>query len=195
MRQRMMPMMTRREAVKAAGVLLGGAVVASSGVLSACKAEPRALESPKGAKVRLISMPLGADDQALVESLADTILPDTASSPGAKVAGAGAAINLLLTDVYDADATKRVIDGLTALRARSATFAALPSSERVALLRAIDAEATKAGPTHWFHLMHELSMKAYFSSEIGMTKALRYVREPGRFDGCVPMKPGQPAWG
>ena len=140
-------------------------------------------------------MALGADDQALVESLADTILPDTASSPGAKVAGAGAAINLLLTDVYDADATKRVIDGLTALRARSATFAALPSSERVALLRAIDAEATKAGATHWFHLMHELSMKAYFSSEIGMTKAVRYVREPGRFDGCVPMKPGQPAWG
>jgi Gluconate 2-dehydrogenase subunit 3 len=193
----MTPMMNRRDAVKATGVLLGGAVVASSGVLSACKAEPRAREASKdaNAKVAPQSMVLREDDQALIESIADTILPDTPSSPGAKAGGGGAAVNLLLTDVYDAAATKRVVDGLATLRTRSAAFVTLPASERVALLRTIDIEAKQAGPAHWFHLVHELSMKAYFSSEIGMTKALRYVREPGRFNGCVPMKPGQPAWG
>ena len=180
--------MNRREAVKTAGVLLGGAFAASSGMLSACKAESKQPEVPARAMV------LSADDQALAESIADTILPDTVASPGAKAAGVGAAITLLLTDVYDASARKRITDGLASLRASNATFVTLSQADRERLLRALDAEATKSGKTHWFSLMHELSMKAYFSSEIGMTKALRYVREPGRFTGCVTRTPGQPAW-
>ena len=180
--------MNRREAVKTAGALLGGAVVASSGMLSACKAEPKRPAVP--AK----SMALSAHDQALAESIADTILPDTASSPGARAAGVGAAITLLLTDVYDASAHKRITAGLASFRSSNATFDTLSQADRERLLRAVDAEAKKAGEPHWFHLMHELSTKAYFSSEIGMTKALRYVREPGRFTGCVTRTPGQPAW-
>jgi len=43
--------------------------------------------------------------------------------------------------------------------------------------------------------IRELALRAYFSSEIGMTKALRYVMVPGRWVGCVPLAPGQPAWG
>lgn len=175
--------------MKTAGALLGGALVASSGVLIACKAESREDKAD-------IATPaaLSANDQALMESVADTILPDSPSSPGAKAAGAGAAITLLLADVYDAAARKRATDGLAAIRTRSPQFATLSQADREALLRTIDAEATQAGSGHWFHLLHELSHKAYFSSEIGVTKALRYVREPGRFDGCVKMAPGQPAW-
>lgn len=181
--------MNRRDAVKTASVLLGGALVASSGLLAACKAESRK------EKVDAVTLSaLSANDQALMESVANTILPDSPSSPGAKAAGAGAAITLLLTDVYDAAARKRAIAGLAAIRARSPQFASLPQSAREALLRTIDAEAKLAGDGHWFHLLHELSRKAYFSSEIGVTKALRYVREPGRFDGCVTMTKGQPAW-
>ncbi len=185
--------MTRREAVKSAGTLLGSIALASSGLLTACGAEPRA-SATDGSR-----MALSADDQALIEAIADTILPDTASSPGAKAAGAGGAINLLLTDVYDATARTRITEGLTAIRARCLAecgggFASLPASRRAALLTTIDAEAKAAGDEHWFHLMHELSLKAYFSSEVGMTKALRYVHEPHRYTGCVPLTPGQPAW-
>jgi hypothetical protein len=63
------------------------------------------------------------------------------------------------------------------------------------LLREIDAEAQKAGETHYFPLVRELALRAYFSSEVGMTKATRYVLVPGRWVGCMPLKPGQPAWG
>ncbi len=181
--------MTRRDAVKTAGALLGGVLVASSGMLAACTAEPR---TGRAGTARAAT--LSTDDQALMESVADTILPDSPTSPGARAAGAGAAITVLLTDVYDAAAVTRATDGLAAIRARSPQFVSLPQTDREALLRTIDAEAKQAGETHWFHLLHELSMKAYFSSEIGITKALRYVREPGRFDGCVKMTPGQPAW-
>ena len=181
--------MTRRDAVKIAGVLLGGALVASSGLLGACTGD-----TPKATTDTATPAPLSAADQALMESVADTILPDSPASPGAKAAGAGAAITVLLTDVYDASARTRATAGLAAIRTRSPQFASLPQAEREALLRTIDAEAKQTGNTHWFHLLHELSMKAYFSSEIGTTKALRYIREPGRFDGCVKMTPGQPAW-
>jgi hypothetical protein len=184
--------MNRREAVKTATLLVGGAVAATTGLLGCVKAEP--LEKPGAEKIVLAEFALSAPDRALVTAVADTILPDTAASPGAKAADVGPFISLLLADVYDGAARTRALDGLAALRQRSPDFATMPQAARETLLRTIDAEATTAGPNHWFHLLHELSVKAYFSTEIGTTKALRYVREPGRFDGCVPMTKGQPAW-
>jgi choline dehydrogenase-like flavoprotein len=42
--------------------------------------------------------------------------------------------------------------------------------------------------------VRELALQAYFSSEIGLTRALRYSITPGRYDACVPLQPGQPVW-
>jgi len=185
-----MPPMNRREAVKAASVLIGGVLVTSNGFLIACA---RDATRPAG-KV------LALDDQSLIEDIADTLLPTTPSSPGAKAAGAGAAINLLLSDCYEPEAQQRVVNGLKEFRQVCRErcgndFAALPQKEREHILRELDAEAQKAGADHYFGLVRELSTRAYFSSEIGMTKALRYVMVPGKWIGCVPLKPGQPAWG
>ncbi|HEV2017647.1 MAG TPA: gluconate 2-dehydrogenase subunit 3 family protein [Gemmatimonadaceae bacterium] len=184
-----MPPMNRREAVKAATALVGGVLITSNGFLIACS---RDSSKPAG-KVLTI------DDQSLIEEIADTLLPTTPSSPGAKAAGAGAAINLLLSDCYEQDAQDRVVNGLKEFRQMCRkrcgdSFASLPQKEREKVLREIDAEAQKAGPTHYFGLVRELALRAYFSSEVGMTKALRYVMVPGKWVGCVPLAPGQPAW-
>lgn len=192
---------TRREAVKTGTVLLGGIIIGTSGLLGACGREPRAAApAPDSATPRQLL--LSASDQALVESIADTILPDTTASPGAKAAGVGATINLLLTDcVTPAIAVQQgMLEGLAAFRTRCATtyanrsFDALPKADRESLLRSLDVESRAAGPTHWFNHLHALTMTAYFTSQVGTTKALRYVREPGRYTGCVPLQPGQPAW-
>jgi hypothetical protein len=61
-------------------------------------------------------------------------------------------------------------------------------------LRRIDNEAKAAGDSHYFPLVRALSLQAYFSSQIGMTKALRYVMTPGKWVGCVPMQAGQRSW-
>jgi hypothetical protein len=184
-----MPPMNRREAVKAATALIGGVLVTSNGFLIACA---RDSTRPAGKVLTL-------DDQSLIEEIADTLLPTTPSSPGAKAASAGAAINLLLSDCYEPDAQERVVAGLNEFRKLCRQrcgdgFSSLPRSEREQLLRELDAEAKSAGPTHYFGLVRELSVRAYFSSEIGMTKALRYVMVPGKWVGCVPLAPGQPAW-
>lgn len=181
--------MNRREALKNTTALLGGVLVGSSGVLIACERGRRA-PTPRV---------LSPDDQALIEDIADTLLPTTAASPGAKEAGVGAAINLILTDCHTPDAQQRVVEGLRQFRATCGErcgrgFATLPRREREQLLRAIDAEALKNPEAHYFTLVRELAHGAYFSSRIGVTEALRYVPAPGRFDGCVPLTRGQPAW-
>jgi len=53
---------------------------------------------------------------------------------------------------------------------------------------------TSDSPAHYFRMMKELAMLGYFTSEVGMTKALRYVETPGRFDPCVPYTPGEKSW-
>lgn len=186
--------MNRRDAVKAAGVLLGGVVVL--GTLPACRAEPEPLEKPTGDKVVLAERPLllPPADEALLLGFADTLLPDTYASPGAKQAGCGPAMNLLVTDCFTPAEQHRVTDAIAAFRASAPTFAAALQPDRETLLRRIDAEAVRAGDTHWFHTLRDLSLRTYFSSQVGITKAMRYVREPGRYIGVVTLQPGQPAW-
>ena len=176
--------MNRREAVKTTGVLLSGVLVTSAG-LTACARDSRNV----GVGV------LDAQDQALVEEIADTLLPTTAGSPGAKAAGVGPVINLLLTDCREPADQKRVVDGLKQFRDTVGDhFASMTQANRENWLRRIDNEAKAAGASHYFPLVRELSLQAYFSSQIGMTKALRYVMTPGKWVGCVPLQPGQPAW-
>jgi len=170
--------------VKTTGVLLGGVLITSAS-LTACARDTRRGGAPV----------LDAEDQALVEEIADTLLPTTPSSPGAKAAGVGPVINLLLTDCREADDQKRVVDGLKQFRSTVGDhFASMSKSNRENWLRRIDAEARAAGDKHYFPLLRELSLQAYFSSEIGVTKALRYVMTPGKWVGCVPLQPRQPAW-
>jgi hypothetical protein len=49
-------------------------------------------------------------------------------------------------------------------------------------------------PTKYFRMMKELALLGYFTSEVGATQALRYVESPGRYDPCVPYKPGDRDW-
>jgi hypothetical protein len=62
-------------------------------------------------------------------------------------------------------------------------------------------EAKKANPDkksanekHYFTMIKELTLTGFFTSEVGATKALRYVAIPGRYEGCVPYTKGDKAW-
>src|SRR5215207_1735679 len=185
----MMPPMNRREAVRATTLVIGGLLLTSNGLVLGCAREPEGVEG------RVLT----TADQTLVEDIADTLLPTNASSPGARAAGAGAAVNLLLTDCYEPEAQVKVVNGLKEFRkacdARyGAGFASLTTPQREQLLREIHAVALRADG-HYFTLVRELAVRAYFSAEIGMTKARRWTLVPGKWVGCVPLAPGQPAWG
>ena len=44
---------------------------------------------------------------------------------------------------------------------------------------------------YFFAIARDLTLLGYFTSEIGATQALEYIAVPGRYDGCVDLKPGQ----
>ncbi|WP_113654253.1 gluconate 2-dehydrogenase subunit 3 family protein [Pedobacter namyangjuensis] len=57
--------------------------------------------------------------------------------------------------------------------------------------------AFKEGPKkapQFFAIARDLTMLGFFTSEIGATKAYEFVEIPGRYDGCVDLKPGQRVW-
>ncbi|HYW50431.1 MAG TPA: gluconate 2-dehydrogenase subunit 3 family protein, partial [Gemmatimonadaceae bacterium] len=83
----------RREAVKRVSFMLGGiALVGGSGLLTACSKDraPAADSAAAGANIGSFT----SEHVALLDEVADTILPTTARSPGAKAAKTGAFIAL-----------------------------------------------------------------------------------------------------
>lgn len=47
---------------------------------------------------------------------------------------------------------------------------------------------------HFFTMLKQLTLTGFFTSEVGMTKALRYVKIPGKYDGDYPYKKGDRAF-
>ena len=48
--------------------------------------------------------------------------------------------------------------------------------------------------SHWLGITRKLALHAYFTSELGLTQAMRYVESPGRYDPCVPYAAGEKSW-
>ena len=186
-------LITRREALRRVSLLLGGATLTGE---SAWLALGTAEAAPAAA-----SPLFSANDIALLAEIADTILPTT-STPGAKAAGVGPFMAVMVTDVYDAGQQKTFRDGLATLerecrRLHGTDFMAATPAQRTTLLEQLDREQyaqRNLGAPHYFRMMKELSLLGYFTSEIGYTQAMRYTETPGRFDPCVPYTPGEKAW-
>jgi glucoside 3-dehydrogenase (cytochrome c) hitch-hiker subunit len=58
----------------------------------------------------------------------------------------------------------------------------------------VAAAATEEPPNRYFRMMKELSLLGYFTSEIGATQALRYEESPGKWEPCIPYRPGEKAY-
>ena len=192
---------TRREAILRVSALFGGAaLVGQAAMLAGCAAPSNRpqISTAAGALFR-------PGDVALLGEIADTILPDT-STPGAKAAGVGPFIAMMVTDVYFPDDQQVFLEGLRDLQTRclvayGAHFQAITGPQRIDLLEELDAEqylymetSAEDAPAHYFRMLKELTLLGYFTSEIGYTQAMRYVETPGRFDPCVPYRPGDKAW-
>ena len=198
---------SRREVILRVSALLGGAAfVGGSGLLAAVEEAALASDGAPGS--------FTADDIALLDEIAETILPAT-KTPGAKAAKTGAFMALMVTDCYSAAEQKIFRDGMRQLNdasrnANNASFMEATQQQRLAVLttldqeqkRVMDARELPAGesaasvdqPAHYFRMMKELALLGYFTSQIGCTEAMRYVESPGRYDPCIPYIPGQPAW-
>src|SRR2546422_2102100 len=187
-------MIDRREAIKRVTALLGGVALAEGTGLLRAVEQAHARAAISRAQVGTFT----AQDIALLDEVADTILPET-KTPGAKAAKVGPFMAVMVTDTYDEQQQGIFRDGMRKLN--EAGFMTKTPAERLALLEQLDREAkaymdtrARGAPTHYFRQMKELTLLGYFTSEIGCSQAMRYRETPGRFDPCVPYTPGETAW-
>src|SRR6266513_5060066 len=187
-------MMNRREAIRQVTAMLGGVVFVGSGDLLTAVEHAHARVTASRKQIGAFT----AQDVALLDEVADTILPET-KTPGAKAAHTGAFMALMVTDTYDERQQGVFRDGMQKLN--DAAFMAATPAQRLAKLEQLDREQktymdtrAQGAPAHYFRPMKELTLLGYFTSEIGVTQAMRYRETPGRFDPCLPYTPGETAW-
>jgi hypothetical protein len=227
--------MDRREAVKNMAFLMGGALSATTiGVF---------LEGCNSPSTKTNGSLFTEDQLKMITEVADIIIPTT-KTPGAKAAGVGPFIALMVKDCYPEDAQKAFVKGLEDLEEQSKdefkkSFLEISVAQRQQLLSKLrdqtvadtkaerdaldsqekaDREKKTANPEdaksqtenqeevsilpkeklnmkpRFFAIARDLTLLGYFTSEIGATKAYEYVEIPGRYDGCVDLKPGQRVW-
>jgi len=192
--------MNRREALKRFTYLLGGATIATDLVLLAPAC------GSNGEKKASRSFSEG--EEAVLAELADTLIPDT-DIPGAKAAGVGSFITMMLIDCYAEEVREVIMEGVAKVEETSDSlfgkqFVGLDQGEREKILERLGKEmqAEKKKDTsegtkraaYFFQVLRDLTFLGYFTSEIGATQALDYVEVPGRYDACIPLEEGQRAW-
>jgi hypothetical protein len=187
------PGMNRREAVWRIALLMGGAMVGSEVFLRG-----QAIPDKKSAGFT-------DDDRALLDEIGDTIIPAT-DIPGAKAVNIGAFMTMMVDDCYSDKEHAVFRDGLQKIdqscrEKYGKSFMEATAAERTELANALDAvqraqyaKKAKDDPPHYFRMMKELTVLGYFSSEIGCTKAVRYIEVPGHYDGNAPYTKGERAW-
>jgi len=184
----------RREAIRRVTALLGGVVFVGGTDLLKAVEHAHARAASSHAQVGTFT----AQDVALLDEVADTILPET-KTPGAKAAHVGPFMALMVTDTYDEQQQGIFRDGIRKLN--DAGFMTKTPGQRLAFLEQLDREQKaymdsrqQGAPAHYFRQMKELTLFGYFTSEIGCAQAMRYRETPGRFDPCVPYTPGETTW-
>jgi glucoside 3-dehydrogenase (cytochrome c) hitch-hiker subunit len=205
---------SRRDAIEQVITLFGGVALVGGERLLAVSFDTAAQNAAAAAGVGDFT----AADVALLDEIAETIVPQT-TTPGAKAARTGAFMALMVTEAYTPPHQQVFRDGLRTVdeecrRMHGAPFMQAAADQRLALLERLD-RAQKAdmdartsprsrapvpeppaadAPAHYFRMMKELTLLGYFTSEIGVTQAQRYIESPGRFDPCVPYAPGEKSW-
>ncbi|MDI1321255.1 MAG: gluconate 2-dehydrogenase subunit 3 family protein [Algoriphagus sp.] len=181
--------MERREAIKWVASLFGGTLIGAEAFLAGCTTD---------SEITFFS----SEEMNLLDEIGDTILPETSKSPGAKAAKIADFMQKIVRDCYSAEEQGIFKSGLIEVEEKADqqfnnSFLKLSGSQRLDILYGFEEAAKEKkenDPSHFFRMLKQLTIWGFFTSEVGATKALRYDPIPGSYEGCVDLKPGQPAW-
>ncbi len=188
--------MNRRDALERVALIMGGTIIGGAAFLQGCS---------NGNTKAMSGQLLTAAQIAFLDEIAETIIPTT-DTPGAKAANVGKFMNTMVTDCYEEKDQKIFVDGIaevdkSSIKMNGKPFLETSAQQRNSLLNSINKELKEynekkkdGDPNHYFGMMKQLTLLGYFTSEIGATKALRYVAIPGKYEGCVPYNKGDKAW-
>ncbi|MFM2267008.1 MAG: hypothetical protein RL757_449 [Bacteroidota bacterium] len=177
--------MNRREAIRAAALMMGGMVISPS--------LARALNNPNWEPSTSLPDWATASAESLLAEVCDTIIPTT-TSPGAKAANVHQFIFLMLKDCYSPAEQSAFAEQLSAIETAAqnqfkTNFESLDTAKRTDILKQFEAAKVGGNAFNFWRTLKELTMFGYFTSEIGATQALRYEWVPGRYNGDVTIDP------
>jgi hypothetical protein len=190
-------LVTRRDAILRTGAALGGmTLVGQAAMLAGCERQqeqaPRPVDDVQGGL-------FGNREVEMLTELAETILPET-GTPGAKAAGVGPFIALMVTDCYSPAEQETFRSGLASVDRESeqdygGDFLALSPEQRLTIVERLDREqydlaqsGSDDGP-HYFRMIKELTVLGFFTSEIAYAQVLEYAETPGRYEPCRDLGP------
>ena len=145
---------------------------------------------------------LNREDIKLLDQVGEALLPATPGVPGAAAARVGDYIQTIVTDCFRKQDQVFFLEGMNRFReaVRQKTgqrFDALTDQEKRSVMLFLDDQIgtykpakPEDPPKHYYATIKGLIITGYFTSEVGVTKALRYVPVPGKFEGDIPFKPG-----
>lgn len=175
-------MIDRRQAIERVSLLLGGSL------------SPQLTAALHGQVLNTgASLEVTEAQASLLAELADVIIPDT-DTPGAKAAGAEQFIIRVIRDCHVLEEQEEFYAGLAKVDEASREthgkgFVDLSEEQKHAVVE----DAVKTNKA-FFNQARQLTVVGYFTSEIGATEALEYLPVPGKFEGDIPLEPGQKAW-
>jgi len=161
--------LTRRELLKAAGAAAAALPLAGGDVLAAAVAA--------GAAPLFFTR----DQLAMVDELAEMIIPADEHSQGARAAGCAAYIDSRLADSVDPEPRQQWLDGLARVDAiaqerKGAPFMQLSPDDRlvVVTLLSADEENRTSSDGRFFRELKGRVAHAYYTSKIGLHDDLEY---------------------
>ncbi|MEO1574704.1 MAG: gluconate 2-dehydrogenase subunit 3 family protein [Pseudomonadota bacterium] len=143
---------------------------------------------------------LSASQLAVLRAVCDQVIPAT-ETPGAVDVDVHGFVDHQLRHCHTDDEQRAAVALIERLDAASherqqTTFVQLGNAEQLALLEDLEAGRGGFSGTDRAHFkgLKSLIVFGYFTSEVGATRALRFMPYPGGFKGSVPYEPGTPAW-
>jgi gluconate 2-dehydrogenase gamma chain len=189
---------TRREAIRRTGMIMGGVIFAPNllGVLNGCTARVDPNWAPE----------LFTRSQArFVSALSDVIIPKD-DTPSASQAGVPAFIESMVMDVYNAAQREMFLEGLDQFTADASAalegdFISMTDDVKFEYTYNMNRAAMDAGRSGannggkpFILIFRELTILGYFTSEPGATQVLKYQPVPGEYRGCVPFEEIGKTW-
>ncbi len=184
--------MNRREALKSVVLMMGGTMVGANVILTGCAPEKQ-----------IEGLEFSEEELAYMDEIGEAIIPET-DTPGAKAAGIGSFMAMMVKDTYTEEQQKSFINGLNSLKSdfKSETGTAFMDAtvaERTAFLNQLNKKAMQQNTeensgSNYILMIKDLTLLGYFTSEVGATQALRYIETPGRYDPCTDYNKGDKAW-
>ena len=181
--------MKRREALSSISLAAGAAVLLPVGLFSSCQEEDYQGQFFAQSTIELIN------------EIGETILPETPNSPGAKAAKVGNFLDSYVNACVGKSQQEVLKNGLITFsesckEKTGKSFIRLSPNERHQFLIQLGAASKQENNTDqkYFTTLKSLILFAYFTSQEGAEKALRYLPIPGKYDGNYAFAKGDKAW-